>query len=89
MDQKLKDLWNNNKIVFFILLPLIAIWMFRNILIDLLIGSSHQLTQDATGKDQVLANEEAAAKAKAEQLQQQAAAAGQNKPEVGADWYKK
>lgn len=89
MDQKIKDLWNNNKVLFFLLIPLVAVWFGRNIIIDLLVSSSNKVVGDATGKSDKLTHESDAANAQANQIKAQADVTAAKKDPVTEDWNKK
>lgn len=89
MDQKIKDLWNNNKIVFFLLIPLILLWFFRNIIIGLLVDSGNKIVGDATQKSNELKSQQDVANAKADQIIADADKHAAEKPSVGEDWNKK
>lgn len=89
MDEKIKALWANNKIVFFLLIPLIALWFARNVLIDLLVSSGNKVVGDATQKSEALKSDQDVANAKADQIIKDADTAAKNKPAVDEDWDKK
>jgi len=92
MDEKLKSLWRNNRLAFWLLVvPLglaIVAYKFRSVLIDLLVNDSRKIAIETEQKDKELAQEQAAASAAAEELRKQAAALSKNKPTVGEDWNK-
>jgi len=89
MDEKIKSLWANNKIVFFLLIPLIALWFARNAIISLLVSSGNKVVGDATTKSDQLKQEETVANAKADQLKADADKARQDTPKADEDWNKK
>lgn len=89
MDAWIKNLWANNKIVFFLLIPLIALWFARNIIIGMLVDSGNKVVGDATAKSNELKTAEDIANAQANQIKADADAAAANKPAVGEDWNKK
>jgi hypothetical protein len=91
MDEKIKGLWSKNKLFFFLLLPLSALWFARNLIIDLLVSSGNKLVGDATEESNKLKSEQDIANAKADQIKADAdAAAAADKAEpVGEDWNKK
>lgn len=88
LDEKIKNLWNNNKIVFFLLIPLIALWYFRNVIIDLLVSSGNKVVTDTTKKSDELKHDQTVANTKADQIIADADAAAAKKPLVGEDWNK-
>lgn len=91
MDEKIKGLWAKNKLFFFLLLPLIALYFARNWITDILVDSGNKVVGDATDKSNELKHAQDVANAQANQLKADAdaaAAAGKNKP-VGEDWNKK
>lgn len=89
MDEKIKTLWANNKIFFFLLLPLIALWFARNFIISLLVDSGNKVVSDASRQSDGLKSEQDVANAKAEQLKEDADKARENTPKADEDWYKK
>lgn len=88
MDEKIKNLWNNNKLVFFILIPLIALWFARNILIDLLVSSGNKIVGDTTAKSDGLKHDQDVANTQADQIKADADKAASKKDPVGEDWNK-
>ena len=68
---------------------LILIFKFREVIIDILVGSAHNTVQDATKQDQVLRGEEKAANDQANELRKQASDVAVNKPVIDEDWNKK
>lgn len=68
---------------------LILIFKFREVIIDLLVGSARKTVQDATKQDQVLRGEEKAANDQANELRKQASDVAANKPVIDEDWNKK
>lgn len=89
MDKKIQDLWQNNKIVFFLLLIPIALWFCRNLIVDLLIGSSKKTMEKAEEKSKELEKESLVANTQADQIIKDADKAAVKKDEVTEDWYKK
>lgn len=89
MDEKIKALWASNKLVFFLLIPLIALWFARNLIIDLLVKSGNKVMGETTTKSDALKSEQDVANAQANQIKADADAAAANKPPVGEDWNKK
>lgn len=92
LDEKLKDLWKNNKLAFWLLvLPIglcIVAYKFRSVIIDMLVSDSRKIAIETEQKDKELAAQQAAAAAQAAQLVQQAQDLGKDKPSVGEDWNK-
>ena len=88
MDEKIKNLWINNKVLFFILIPLIAVFFLRNIIIDLLISGGHKALDEAKKKSDELKNDSSVANTKANQIIEDANKASENKPKVTEDWNK-
>lgn len=91
MDEKIKSLWQNNKILFFLLIPLIVLWFARNLIIELLVSSGNKIVGDTTAKSDVLKQDQTVADAQANQIKADAdaAAAAAQKEPVGEDWNKK
>lgn len=89
MDEKIKALWQNNKIVFFLLIPLIALWFARNVIINLLVSSGNNIVGDTTAKSDVLKHDETVANTQADQIKADADKAAATKPAVGEDWNNK
>lgn len=88
MDEKIKALWQNNKIVFFLLIPLIGLWFARNIIIGLLVDSGNKVVGDATEKSNELKSSQDVANAQADQAKADADKAAAKKDPVGEDWNK-
>lgn len=89
MDEKIKTLWQNNKIVFFLLIPFIALWFARNVVIDLLVKSGNKVVGDATTQSEALKSTQDVANAKADQIIHDADQAAANKLAVDENWNKK
>ena len=93
LDEKLKTLWNNNRLTFFlVVIPLglaLLAYKFRSFLIDILVKDSRKIGIETEQKDKVLAQQQAAAQAQAQQLVQQAQDLSKDKPEISEDWNKK
>lgn len=94
MDEKLKELWNSNKLFFFLLLPLALVFLFRDFLFALLAGDAHKTAdearkQDAQLQDQSNAAAVDAAKAKAEADAAAQRIADRKEGDVSEDWNKK
>jgi len=84
-----KALWEKNKILFFILIPLILIVKFRDILISLIVSGGKKALEDAQKKDGELAATEVNANNQANKLVEDAKKLAENKTPVDEDWYKK
>ena len=54
MDQWIKNLWNNNKIVFFLLIPVVLLVLFKNVIFAFLANSVKGEVKDAIKKDDEL-----------------------------------
>lgn len=89
MDQKIKDLWNNNKLLFLLFIPFIALWFFRNLVISLLVTSGNKIVGDTTQKSEALKTQETVENTKANQIIQDADQAAANKPAVDENWNRK
>ena len=76
MDEKIKNLWQNNKILFFLLLPLILVVVFKDVIIEVLLGSARKMSNEAKDKDADLKAKQDEANAKANQLKAEADALG-------------
>lgn len=98
MDEKIKSLWNNNRILFFILLPLVIIlflgFVFRDLVLALLIGSARKTSEEAKKNDEELKAKQNAAnnqanelKAKSDQIEEKINE--RKEEEVSEDWHKK
>lgn len=90
MDEKIKALWANNKLLFLLALPLLLLFLFRDLLFSILVGSARKTFQKATEVDQKLATEQKtaedagnAAQADAAELEKKAKSAT-----VDEDWNK-
>lgn len=72
MDEYLKNLWNKNRIAFFLLFPLVLIYVFKDLIMEILIGSTRKLSQKTKAKDSELQNQAEKLKQQADSLKQQA-----------------
>lgn len=54
MDSWIKNLWKKNKILFAIALPLIVLVVFKDLIMEYLIGSARKMSNEAKDKDQEL-----------------------------------
>lgn len=88
MDQKIKDLWNNNKLTFLLLIVPVLIAIFRNSLIDLLISNSKKIAADTQNQDTALATQEKQANDQANQIVESAEKLSQDPTKVTEDWNK-
>lgn len=92
LDEKLKELWKNNKLAFWLLvLPIglcIVAYKFRSVLIDLIASDGRKIAIETEQKDKDLATQQAAAAAQGQQLVQQAQDLGKDKKPVTEDWNK-
>lgn len=90
MDKWLKGLWNNNKILFFILIPLVILVFFKDLILDLLIGNARKVANEAKKKDEELKNEEDKINNEANRIKTEADRIEDdiNKTEVDEDWHK-
>lgn len=88
MDQWVKNLWEKNKIFFFLLLPIVLLVIFRNVVFDLLLGSARKIFDNAQKKDSELLKSQVEANAKADQIVEDANKLSNNKTEVAEDWHK-
>src|SRR6185369_955058 len=98
MDEKIKNLWNNYRILFWILFPLIAlvvlVFTFRDLILALLIGSARKTSEEAKKQDQTLQNQINEQEKQAALEQQKADDAqkridGRKDSDISDDWYKK
>jgi hypothetical protein len=58
MDNFISNLWKNNKIFFFILLPLVIIWFFKDLILKLIVGVSNKELDNANKADAKLQQEQ-------------------------------
>ena len=98
MDDKLREYWNSNKLMFFlVVIPLglaFVAFVLRDLIFSALAGSSRKMTEEAKQKDAQLQATSAAAAAQAAQAQQTADDAqkridDRKEDDVPDDWYKK
>lgn len=97
MDEKLKALWANNKVLFFILLPLTIFALvglfLRDAVLSWLKGSVRETAEEAKKQDTQLTAQDQAAKEAAAAAQQQASDAqkridDRKETDVPDDWFK-
>ena len=72
MNKWIIDLWENNKILFWILIPLVLIVFFKDLILDLLIGSARRISNAARQKDESLKSKEDRANNEANRLRDEA-----------------
>lgn len=72
MDQWLRNLWKNNKVFFFLLLPLILVLVFKDVLLAVLVGGARKTAEEAKTKDADLKKEQDSANSEAERLRDEA-----------------
>lgn len=89
MDSWIKGLWAKNKIFFILLLPVIILAIFKDILMEYLIGSARKMTREAREKDGKLKSDLDKINAKADEMKRQADELGKEDPEDDPDWHKK
>lgn len=94
MDEKIKNLWNNNKLLFFLLLPIILIFVFRDLVISILIGSARKTAEEAKREDANLQSQANQADRDADKLKGQVDnleddIKKRNENDIGEDWNKK
>jgi uncharacterized protein YlxW (UPF0749 family) len=94
MDEKIKNLWNNNKIFFFLLLPIILIIVFKDLILAFLIGNARKVANEAKVEDEKLkakadsANDEAnKLKNESDNLEKDIKERDEN--DISEDWHKK
>jgi uncharacterized protein YlxW (UPF0749 family) len=58
MDNFISNLWKNNKIFFFILLPLVIIWFFKDLILKLIVGVSNKELDSTKKADAKLQQEQ-------------------------------
>lgn len=84
-----KDLWNDNKTIFIVLIPLIAVIFGRNLLMSLIVSNAKKTIMNATQQDTKLASQENAANTQADQLIKTADSLPSQEQPVTEDWYTK
>jgi hypothetical protein len=87
--QKLKEVWEKNKLLILIIIPLILLAKFRDLIIDILVSSSKKLVEKTTKDSAELKQEQDAANNEANQIIADADKKSENKPKVDKDWHKK
>jgi hypothetical protein len=100
MSEKLKAYYNAakanvvafvqaNKAILIGFLSILAVFKFRDFLMDLLLNSAKRIGQQAQEKDKVLAEQESNANTQANHLIEQAEKAKEETPQADENWYKK
>ena len=94
MDEKIKNLWANNKLLFFIALPLIILFVFRDLILSLLVGSARKVSAEAKKEEEKLQTEINQADKDAAVARTEADAAGKRvedrkEDDISEDWNKK
>lgn len=87
--QDAKDIYNQNKLYFFIFGAIILVIKFRDILISILVNSGKREVESAKKEDQQLSAEAKKANDDANKLVDDSKKLGENKPPVDEDWNKK
>jgi cell division protein FtsB len=85
MDEKIQQLWNKNKLYFFLLIIPISIWVFKDILMSLLVSRANKELAAAQKKDEGLSADIAATKAKAEMLEETAKSLDEKAKKIKGD----
>lgn len=88
MDSWIKKLWENNKIAFFLLIPIVLLVFFRNVIIDILLKDSRRIANETENKDKELLEDITKANAQANQIRDDANKLSENKEPIGEDWHK-
>jgi hypothetical protein len=86
---KLKEVWEKNKLLILIIIPLLLLAKFRDVIIDILVSSSKKLVDKTEKKDVALKKEQDRANDEANRIIAEADRKSENKPEVDEDWHKK
>lgn len=98
MDEKIKNLWNNNKLLFWILSPiillLVLVLVFRDVVMAFLIGSARKTSQEARDaskglEEKVHQTEMEAAKSQAEADAAKKRIEERKESDISEDWNKK
>lgn len=94
MDEKLKELWEKNKILFFLLIPVVLLILFKDIVLGFLIGSARRLVDKSKEKDAELDKQAALADAESERLKAEAKELddkikNRDEDDISANWHKK
>lgn len=98
MDEKLKEYWNNNKLMFFlVVIPItlgIILFTLRDLIFAMLVGSARKTAEEAKKEDSKLQNTANQAELEAAKTQAAADAAAQRisnrrEEDISEDWNKK
>ena len=88
----LKSLWEKNKLLFIIGLPLILIVVLKDFILELLVGSARKMANEARDKDAELKAKQDKLNLEAEKHKAKADAAAEkanNTDDVDENWHKK
>lgn len=88
MNDKIKEWMGKNWFFFILLVPVFLIVVFRDLLISILLNSSHKVADEAKAKDADLSKQETEASARADEHVKRAEEAEASKKPVSEDWYK-
>jgi hypothetical protein len=91
IENKLKDIWANNKLLLVLVAIPLLILKFRSVIIDLLVKDSRKIVDETTKKDDALKTEQTVANTKADQIIVDANKAKKDSDSqtVNEDWNKK
>lgn len=90
MDNWIKKLWKDNKLLFFLLFPLGLIIFFRDLIIEVLIGSARKTAEKAKETDGKLKEEQERLNMSANKNKKEAdELKGELNNDVKSDWNKK
>lgn len=81
--------WQANKAILIGLVGVLAVFKFRDFLMNLLLNSAKRIGQQAQEKDKILAEQESNANTQAEQLITSAEKANEQTPQADENWFKK
>lgn len=89
MIQKLKDFWNKNRVIVWIVGAVVMFFEYRKFLQSSVVAGGKAAVEEATKKDEVLAKEEQSANTQADALVEKAKEEPLKETQVGTDWNKK
>jgi ABC-type multidrug transport system fused ATPase/permease subunit len=98
MDEKIKNLWNTNKILFWILSPIILLlflgFIFRDVVMAFLVGSARKTSQEARNESEKLESQMHKTEVEAAKSQAEVDAAARRieerkEADISEDWNKK
>jgi cell division protein FtsB len=94
MDEKIKNLWNNNKILFILLIIPITLWFLKDIIFAMVASSARKTAEEARKEDGKLSEEVTRLDKEAAVTKAEADAAGKRvtnrkEEDVDEDWHKK